>query len=62
MKNKYQKHYEKPLTEQLKNDIIGAYRRGRTFDEIAGYTKINVYRIMAVIIDNELAIRDKECD
>lgn len=58
--DKPKKTYEKPLTEQLKNDIIGAYRRGKSIDEIAGYIKINPYRILAVIIDNELAIAEKE--
>lgn len=61
--NRYidKKKFEKPLTEQIKRDIIGAYRRGKSIDDIAGYVNINPYRVLAVVIDDELAaIEEKE--
>lgn len=50
--------YKRSLTDHLRNEIIGAYRRGQTVDIISRRLNIDKNRVTGVIIDYIIDVTD----
>lgn len=50
--------YKRSLTDYLRNEIIGAYRRGQSVDIISRRLNIDKNRVTGVIIDYIIDVTD----
>lgn len=50
--------YKRPLTDRVRSEIIGAYRRGQSIDIISRRLNIDKNRITGVIIDYIIDVVD----
>lgn len=50
--------YKRPLTDRVRSEIIGSYRRGQSIDIISRRLNIDKNRITGVIIDYIIDVVD----